>query len=135
MTERDPDTELSTTDLVDRTDKPTTGEPTEARVEDESRQAKEDTADREEPLIESQDAGALRERWERLQTGFVDEPKRSVEMADALVADVLRHVAESFSTARKTLEEQWTRGEEVSTEDLRQILQRYRAFFNRLLSA
>ena len=135
MTERDPDTELSTTDLVDRTDKPTTGESTEARVEDEPRQAKEDTADREEALIESQDAEGLRERWDRLQTGFVDEPKRSVELADALVADVLRHVAESFSTARKTLEEQWTRGEEVSTEDLRQILQRYRTFFNRLLSA
>jgi hypothetical protein len=134
MAERDTNSELSTADLVDRTNEATPTEAPERRAE-ESPPTREDMVDREESLIESQDADALRERWERLQTGFVDEPRRSVEEADGLVADVLRRVAESFSSARVTLEEQWTRGEEVSTEDLRQILQRYRSFFNRLLSA
>jgi len=134
MAERDPDPELSTTDLVDRTNQERTPEPAEPRAEEAS-QEQAGPLEGGEALIESQDAEGLRERWERLQTGFVDEPKRSVEEADGLVADVLRRVAESFSSARKTLEDQWTRGEEVSTEDLRQILQRYRSFFNRLLSA
>jgi hypothetical protein len=88
-----------------------------------------------EPLIEPQEADELRQRWERIQTAFVDEPRSAVEQADGLVAKVLKRVAESFSSARETVEGQWNRGEDVSTEDLRQVLQRYRSFFNRLLSA
>ena len=49
----------------------------------------------------------LRRRWEEIQTRF----------------------------AREQLEGQWSRGEDVSTEDLRVALQRYRSFFQRLLSA
>jgi hypothetical protein len=74
-------------------------------------------------------------RWQELQTGFVDEPRRTVEQADELVAQVMQRVAESFATERERLEEQWARGEDVSTEDLRVALQRYRGFFRRLLSA
>jgi hypothetical protein len=87
------------------------------------------------PLMEPDDAETLQRRWEELQTGFVDQPKRSVEEADGLVADVLRRVAEGFSSERQTLEGQWARGEDTSTENLRLILRRYRSFFNRLLSA
>jgi len=39
-----------------------------------------------------------------------------------------------FSEERKNLEAQWERGGDVSTEDLRVALQRYRSFFARLLS-
>lgn len=74
-------------------------------------------------------------RWQELQTGFVDEPRRTVEQADELVAQVMQSVAEGFASERERLEEQWGRGEDVSTEDLRVALQRYRAFFHRLLSA
>jgi hypothetical protein len=88
-----------------------------------------------EQLIESDQSDALRQRWEEIQTGFVDQPRRAVEQADGLVAEVLRHVAEGFSSERQRLEGQWGRGDDVSTEDLRQTLQRYRSFFNRLLSA
>lgn len=75
------------------------------------------------------------ERWERIQAGFVDEPRQTVEEADALVAEVMRDLADGFSRERADLEDQWDRGEEVDTEALRTALQRYRAFFNRLLSA
>jgi hypothetical protein len=76
----------------------------------------------------------LRERWTKVQTGFVDEPRRSVQDADHLVADTVKHLAESFAAERTSLEGQWSRGDQVSTEDLRQILRRYRTFFDRLLS-
>jgi hypothetical protein len=72
-------------------------------------------------------------RWKEIQSGFVDEPREAVEQADELVADLVRQVTASFSEARTTLENQWSEGEEASTEDLRVALMRYRAFFNRLL--
>ena len=77
---------------------------------------------------------ALRARWEAIQTGFVDEPKAAVTEADALVAQVITRLAEVFSHERTQLEQQWDRGDQVSTEDLRLALQRYRSFFTRLLS-
>lgn len=86
------------------------------------------------PLFDEADAGGLRTRWEAIQTGFVDEPRAAVEEADALVAAVMKRLAEVFADERTTLEQQWSRGENVSTEDLRIALKRYRSFFERLLS-
>jgi hypothetical protein len=74
-------------------------------------------------------------RWEDIQTRFVDDPRQAVEDADALVAGVMQRIAEGFAQARDGLEGQWSRGEDVGTEELRVALQRYRAFFRRLLSA
>jgi len=65
--------------------------------------------------------------------GFVDEPRRTVEEADKLVAAVMQRLAEGFANERSGLEKQWDSGENVSTEDLRLALQRYRSFFDRLL--
>ncbi len=73
-------------------------------------------------------------RWEEIQVRFVDEPRGAVEDADALVANVMQRLAEGFAQERERLEAQWGRGEDISTEDLRVALQRYRAFFQRLLS-
>ena len=87
------------------------------------------------PLFAGAEASELRERWDLIQTGFVDEPRRAVEQADALVADLMQRLASVFSDERKSLEGQWDRGDDVSTEDLRVTLQRYRSFFDRLLSA
>lgn len=75
----------------------------------------------------------LRDRWTDIQTGFVDEPRRAVEEADVLVAEAIKRLAESFADARSRLEQDWSRGADVSTEELRLALQRYRAFFGRLL--
>ena len=58
----------------------------------------------------------------------------AVEQADSLVANVVTRIAEQFSNERSKLEEQWSKGDNVNTEDLRQALRRYRAFFDRLLS-
>jgi hypothetical protein len=71
--------------------------------------------------------------WQEVQTGFVDDPQKSLHAADELVQQVMRQVQEQFTAERAGMEEQWSRGEDVSTEDLRLMLQRYRSFFNRLL--
>lgn len=86
------------------------------------------------PLFPPEDAQDLRGRWEAIQGSFVDEPRRAVEEADALVAGAMKRLAETFARERSGLEEQWDRGGDVSTEDLRIALKRYRAFFGRLLS-
>ena len=86
------------------------------------------------PLLPENEVTDLRNRWMDVQTGFVDEPRRAVEDADALVAATMQRLAEIFSSERAELEGQWGRGDDVSTEDLRVALQRYRAFFGRLLS-
>lgn len=76
----------------------------------------------------------LRGQWDSIQVGFVDEPRQAVERADALVAGAMKRLAEIFADERARLEGQWDRGDSVSTEDLRVALQRYRAFFGRLLA-
>jgi hypothetical protein len=76
----------------------------------------------------------LRNRWSGVQTAFVDEPRSAVEQADGLVAAAMKRLAEVFAEERSRLEQQWDRGDNVSTEDLRIALQRYRSFFQRLLS-
>jgi len=63
----------------------------------------------------------------------VDEPRSAVQQADALVSDVIDKITEMFSNEHGSLEEQWKEGKDVSTEDLRQALQHYRSFFNRLV--
>ena len=86
------------------------------------------------PLFPDDELHNFRARWDQIQTSFVDEPREAVEQADNLVANVVKRIAEQFSNERAKLEEQWAKGDNVSTEDLRQGLKRYRAFFDRLLS-
>jgi hypothetical protein len=85
------------------------------------------------PLFSEPEMVDFRSQWSKLQTGFVDEPRRTVEGADKLVAAVMQRLAEGFANERSGLEKQWDRGDNVSTEDLRVALQRYRSFFDRLL--
>jgi hypothetical protein len=86
------------------------------------------------PLLPGDLVQELRARWDDVQTGFVDEPRQAVQQADELVARAMKHIAEGFANERSNLEHQWDRGDEVNTEDLRQALRKYRAFFQRLLS-
>jgi hypothetical protein len=85
------------------------------------------------PLFSESEMGEFRSQWSNLQTGFVDEPRRTVEGADKLVASVMQRLAEGFANERSRLEKQWDGGDNVSTEELRVALQRYRSFFDRLL--
>ena len=92
------------------------------------------TDEKPEPLFASGDASGYRTRWGAIQTGFVDEPRKAVEEADALVAEVMQRLAAVFADERKRLESQWERNDQISTEDLRQAMRRYRSFFERLLA-
>lgn len=85
-------------------------------------------------LFAPNDSQNFRTRWERLQVTFVDEPRSAVEEADRLVNETIQALTRSFATEREKMEQQWHRGEEASTEDLRLALRRYRSFFERLLS-
>jgi len=86
------------------------------------------------PLFSPEEATDFRARWDAIQVSFVDEPRQVVEQADTLVAVAMKRLAEMFAAERTKLEGQWDRGENVSTEDLRLALRRYRSFFGRLLS-
>jgi hypothetical protein len=86
------------------------------------------------PLFVNEDAAAYRTRWSGIQTGFVDEPRKAVGEADALVAEVMKRLAEVFADERRQLESQWEKADQVSTEDLRLAMRRYRSFFERLLA-
>jgi hypothetical protein len=87
------------------------------------------------PLLADEDTGGFKSRWNEIQVRFVDEPRGSVKEADGLVAEMMERLDKMFSEERTRLESQWERGDDVSTEDLRIALQRYRSFFTRLLSA
>jgi hypothetical protein len=85
-------------------------------------------------LFPETDAAGFRRGWTDVQASFVDEPRRAVQQADQLVAGVMNRLAETFARERANLEQQWDRGVDVTTEDLRIVMQRYRSFFDRLLS-
>lgn len=86
------------------------------------------------PLFPEDQLQELQSRWHDIQTGFVDEPRSAVQHADSLVASTMQQLAEAFARERSQLEQQWSRGDSVSTEDLRVAFQRYRSFFRRILS-
>jgi len=75
----------------------------------------------------------MKSRWTQIQTGFVDNPRQSVQEADQLVGSTIQRLSQSFAETRSSLGNQWARGEDVHTEELRTALQHYRAFFDRLL--
>jgi hypothetical protein len=84
-------------------------------------------------LINREESEDFRTRWNEIQGKFVDEPRTAVQQADALVSEVIEQITQTFTTEHSSLESQWNQGKDVSTEDLRKALQRYRTFFNRLV--
>jgi hypothetical protein len=86
------------------------------------------------PLFDASVSERYKMQWSDIQTGFVDDPRTAVEEANRLVGEVTDHLNETFMHNRNELERQWAAGEDASTEELRLALQRYRSFFQRLLS-
>jgi hypothetical protein len=84
-------------------------------------------------LLEHAESEHFRTRWKEIQGKFVDEPRSAVQQADTLVSEVIDTITEMFANEHGALEGQWKDGKDVSTEDLRQALQHYRSFFNRLV--
>ena len=103
-------------DSVVRTDAPSSADPTA-------------------PLFEAEETERFRAEWLEVQSGFVDQPRESVERADGLVAEVMQRLATQFAEGRAALERGWDGNADVSTEDLRVTMTRYRSFFERLLNA
>jgi hypothetical protein len=83
--------------------------------------------------IQNDAKAEMNTRWQEVQTEFVDDPRKSVAHAHQLVSDAVQRIVDTFTDERNQLERQWSEGEDVSTEDLRVCLQRYREFFTRLL--
>jgi len=86
-------------------------------------------------LLEDGEQQSIIMRWKDIQAEFVDEPTKAIQEADALVAELMQRLASTFASQRAELEDRWAGGSQVSTEDLRQSLRRYRSFFERLLAA
>ncbi|WP_018684199.1 hypothetical protein [Actinokineospora enzanensis] len=92
--------------------------------------------DAEEPgadLFSDDEVERFRAQWSGIQGTFVDDPRDAVRNADHLVAEVMQALAATFTEHKRGLEEQWQSGADAQTEELRQALRRYRAFFNQLL--
>jgi hypothetical protein len=115
-----------------RRNEPVENQPESRVVSMENRRAA--RAENEESLISSRQTEDLRSRWTIIQASFVDEPRKAVQEADALLSAAIKQIEESFTDQRSQLEKQWSQGSEASTEDLRLALQRYRTFFDKLLS-
>ena len=87
-----------------------------------------------EPLFTPELAETYRVRWNAVQSGFVDDPRRAVRSGDELVAQIMTNLADTFAAERQRVEAQLDDSGESSTENLRVALRRYRSFFERLLS-
>jgi len=87
------------------------------------------------PLLPADESDRFDDKWKKVQGSFVDEPRQAVEEADKLVASLMQRLATEFSETRAGLERQWESSDNVSTEDLRVAMTRYRSFFERLLAA
>jgi hypothetical protein len=86
-------------------------------------------------LLADDELQSILGRWKDIQAEFVDEPRTAVQDADALVAELMQRLAQTFASKRGQLESRWASGDDVSTEELRHGLRRYRSFFERLLAA
>ena len=84
-------------------------------------------------LLNREESDHFRTRWNEIQGKFVDEPRAAVQLADGLVSEVVEKITQMFAHEHSSLENQWKKGDDVSTEDLRKALQHYRSFFNRLV--
>jgi len=131
--ERNDNERLTTADMAGAS-----AAPTRARTGAEKTEMKQEPAVQSEegfePLFDKGESEEFRSRWYAIQSGFVDEPRKAVQEADELVATVMKRLAEVFAGERERLERDWDQGDDVSTEDLRVALRRYRSFFDRLLA-
>ena len=131
-------TNMDAVDAADTTDASDTGEEqmrNEQIVEERNDQNKNSTREDENfaPLFENNEAEQFRSQWLEIQSRFVDDPSVSVKDADELVAKVITNITRTFADKRTSMEAQWKSGD-VSTEDLRVTMKRYRSFFDRLLT-
>ena len=119
---------------AERIDRPNVAERAAERLEHSAERIAERVDNGPTALFADAELTGYRSRWSGIQTGFVDEPRRAVEQADALVSELMTRLTDTFANERRKLEGQWEKSDKVSTEDLRIAMQRYRSFFERLLN-
>jgi len=120
-------------DVEAETDPEPTQDERRTRRSSPAQRADEPAAERDASYLPEETSTQASERWLRIQSEFVNDPRQSVAQAHALVSDLMQRIVSSFTDERDQLERQWSQGDSVSTEDLRMCLQRYRSFFSRLL--
>src|SRR5204863_7261174 len=69
-------------------------------------------------LFPKSEVEQFQSRWDSIQAGFVDEPRKTLEEADKFVASAIERISHLYSDERGKLEGMWRRGDQVSTEDL-----------------
>ncbi|APU16722.1 hypothetical protein UA75_24030 [Actinoalloteichus sp. GBA129-24] len=85
------------------------------------------------PLFDHEEERRRHAQWQDLQVSFVDDPRRAVGDADALLAEVQRSLSNAVDEQRRELRSRWQHDGEVPTEDLRLTLRRYRSVVHQLL--
>jgi hypothetical protein len=86
------------------------------------------------------DAAELRTRWQHAQAGFIDDPQEAVGEAADLIEQTAQSLVIALRQRQRELRVEWERrgdpGEPDAvtpdTEQLRLVMQRYRALFNQL---
>ena len=85
------------------------------------------------PVLAPETSLDFRERWHGIQAEFIDDPRRAVEDADRLVADVARAFTTSVEERRQGLTSGWQNNEHGETEELRLTMRQYRALVDHIL--
>jgi hypothetical protein len=75
-------------------------------------------------------AGGFRDRWREAQLRFVDDPRQVAEDA----RDLVNEAVDALTTALASHREQLNSWQASDTEQYRVVVQRYRVFFDRLLT-
>ena len=73
----------------------------------------------------------FRDRWREAQLRFVDDPRRAAEDSRALIGAAVEALTETLASHRRQLDS-WPA--DADTEQYRVVMQRYRAFFERVFS-
>jgi hypothetical protein len=85
------------------------------------------------PVLAPETSLDFRERWHGIQAEFVDDPRRAVEDADRLVADVARAFTAGVEERRRSLTSGWEQDGHGETEELRLAMRQYRALVDHIL--
>ncbi|MFI9765874.1 hypothetical protein ACIHJG_03270 [Streptomyces sp. NPDC052415] len=86
------------------------------------------------PLLPREEYDKLETRLQHAMTGFVDEPRASVEEADQALEELTSRLTDALTQRRRTLRGSWQGDERSSdTEQLRLALRDYRELADRLL--
>jgi hypothetical protein len=75
--------------------------------------------------------GSYQDRCGAIQGGFIDDPRRTVASASALVTEIGDEIARGITDEREGIDGRW-QSTESSTDDLRAAMQDYRALYARL---